>query len=140
MSPDKILKIHLCVLCIISKKKIKYLLTYSTTPKKQGKINNLAMLFLAVFAFWAQKWPKNRSKYKIWIFEYPRESVEVVKPGQYINYISWNFLLQCWKKQYKSTILKKGFWQFFGLLSSYLDQIWSKNRSKHKIWIPRRSG
>ena len=63
-------------LCIVySKEAIKYLLIYLSWSNKAQtagkKINDFAMLFLAVFAFWAQKWPKNKSKYKIWILNTP---------------------------------------------------------------------
>ena len=72
MSPDKILKMNLCALCIVKKPSDIYLSTYleATRPKQQEKSNEFAMLFLAVFCLLspdlAQKIGPN-IKYEFWI-------------------------------------------------------------------------
>ena len=70
MAQDKILKMHLCALCMVNRPSNIYLFTYleATRPKQQEKSNEFAMLFLAVFLSSEPRFgPKNKSKYKIWI-------------------------------------------------------------------------
>ena len=72
MAQDKILKMHLCALCIVKKPSNTYLFTYleATMPKQQEKSNEFVMLFLAVFCLLSQDLAQKISpniKYEFWI-------------------------------------------------------------------------